>query len=174
MVRAAPLLALLLASEARAEWTAGARAGVAFPRELDPCLVVGVEAGRFFGPIGVLAAAELMQPSGEVHGTDAGVGEYVARLTSRSFSASLRLAGRLELPGIAPYAAVGARLVVASLRSSGAAGAAPFGESTQTSAEAAFEVSAGARLGPFLGELLFYRGEESGAFEIRVGYSFAF
>ncbi len=171
MVRA--LLVVLLAAEAHAEWTAGARAGVAFPRQLDPCLVVGVEAGRFFGPIGLLAAAELEQPSGEIRGTDPGVGDYVARLTRRTFSASLRLAGRLELSGVAPYAAVGARLVVASLRSNGAARTAPFGETVETTAEAAVEVSAGARLGPFLGEVLFYRGADSGAFELRLGYSFA-
>ncbi len=172
MVKA--LLVMLVAVEARAEWTAGARAGVAFPRELDPCLVVGVEAGRFFGPIGVLAAAELEQPSGEVRGTDPGVGDYVARLTRRTFSMSLRLAGRLELPDAMPFAAVGARLVVASLRSTGAAGALPFGESVDTTVEGAFEVSTGARVGPFVGELLFYRGAETGAFEIRVGYLWTF
>ncbi|HKA88497.1 MAG TPA: hypothetical protein VKE22_12580 [Haliangiales bacterium] len=172
MVRA--LLVLLLAFEARAEWVAGARAGVAFPRELDPCLVVGIEAGRYFGPVGVLAAAELEQPSGEVHGTDPGVGAYAARLTRRTFSTSLRLAGRVELPDATPYAAVGARLVVASLRSNGAAGAQPFGESVDTRVEPAVELSAGARLGPFVGEFLFYRGEETGAVELRVGYAFTF
>jgi len=172
---------VLVAGEARGELTVGGSAGGLVPlSDLEPTVVVGVEAGWSRGAFGAGVIIDAAQPA-----TDGQAGDASWSLRVRELRVAL--VGRVVWPDLAlrPFAAAGPALLFVETRENGTLGGERFGVAVESDVAPGLLFSAGveADLGPgalfgaaVLGLAAFdgtLTGDASAAtLDLRLGYRF--